>query len=61
LGCRGWARADVIVRDDGSYAFLEMNTAPGMTSHSLVPMAANSIGIDFPALCKTILEQAALD
>ncbi|MBK9218644.1 MAG: D-alanine--D-alanine ligase [Uliginosibacterium sp.] len=61
LGCRGWARADVIVRDDGSYAFLEMNTAPGMTSHSLVPMAAHSIGIDFPALCKTILEQAALD
>lgn len=61
LGCRGWGRADVIVRDDGSYAFLEMNTAPGMTSHSLVPMAANSIGIDFPTLCRDILEQASLD
>lgn len=61
LGCRGWGRADVIVRDDGSYAFLEMNTAPGMTGHSLVPMAANSIGIDFPSLCRRILEQASLD
>ncbi|WP_018609335.1 D-alanine--D-alanine ligase [Uliginosibacterium gangwonense] len=61
LGCRGWGRADFIVREDGSYTFLEMNTAPGMTSHSLVPMAANSIGIDFPALCRRILEMASLD
>jgi len=61
LGCRGWGRTDVIVREDGSYAFLEMNTAPGMTSHSLVPMAANSIGIEFPVLCSQILEQASLD
>lgn len=61
LGCRGWGRADVIVRDDGSYAFLEMNTAPGMTSHSLVPMAANAIGMNFAALCVHILEQATLD
>ena len=61
LGCRGWGRADVIVRDDGSYAFLEMNTAPGMTSHSLVPVAANAIGMSFPSLCVHILEQAALD
>lgn len=61
LGCRGWGRADVIVRDDGSYAFLEMNTAPGMTSHSLVPMAANAIGMNFASLCVHILEQATLD
>ena len=57
LGCRGWARADVILRADGSYSFLEMNTAPGMTGHSLVPMAARTAGIDFQKLCLTILEQ----
>lgn len=61
LGCRGWARADVILRNDGTYSFLEMNTAPGMTSHSLVPMAARATGIDFTTLCLTILEQAKLD
>jgi len=61
LGCRGWARADVILREDGSYSFLEMNTAPGMTNHSLVPMAARAAGIDFETLCLTILEQAKLD
>jgi D-alanine-D-alanine ligase len=61
LGCRGWARADVILRADGSYSFLEMNTAPGMTGHSLVPMAARAAGISFEALCLTILEQAKLD
>ncbi|MDP5237942.1 D-alanine--D-alanine ligase [Uliginosibacterium sp. 31-16] len=61
LGCRGWARADVILRPDGSYSFLEMNTAPGMTGHSLVPMAARAAGIDFTRLCLTILEQAKLD
>lgn len=61
LGCRGWGRADVIVREDGSYVFLEMNTAPGMTSHSLVPMSARAVGIEFPMLCHTILEHACLD
>ncbi len=61
LGCRGWGRADVIVREDGSYSFLEMNTAPGMTDHSLVPMAARTAGVDFPALCVRILGMAALD
>lgn len=61
LGCRGWARADVILRDDGSYTFLEMNTAPGMTGHSLVPMAARTAGMSFEALCLDILEQASLD
>lgn len=61
LGCRGWGRADVIVRADGSYSFLEMNTAPGMTDHSLVPMAARAAGMSFAQLCLRILEQAALD
>lgn len=61
LGCRGWARADVIVRSDGSYSFLEMNTAPGMTGHSLVPMAARVAGIDFTELCLNILRQARID
>lgn len=60
LGCRGWGRADVILRDDGSYSFLEMNTAPGMTSHSLVPMAARAAGTEFESLCLDILERACL-
>jgi D-alanine-D-alanine ligase len=55
LGCRGWGRADVILRPDGSYSFLEMNTVPGMTGHSLVPMAAQQVGIDFPSLVLRIL------
>lgn len=59
LGCKGWARADVIVRTDGSYAFLEMNTAPGMTGHSLVPMAARATGMSFEALCLDILARAS--
>ena len=58
LGCRGWGRADLILRADGSFAFLEMNTAPGMTSHSLVPMAARAAGIDFPSLVLRVLDGA---
>jgi D-alanine-D-alanine ligase len=61
LGCRGWGRADVMMRADGSYSFLEMNTAPGMTGHSLVPIAAKAAGMDYPTLCVRILEAAALD
>jgi D-alanine-D-alanine ligase len=61
LGCRGWGRADVMVRADGSYSFLEMNTSPGMTGHSLVPIAARAVGIDFPELCVRILQDARLD
>jgi D-alanine-D-alanine ligase len=61
LGCRGWARADVILRPDGSYSFLEMNTAPGMTGHSLVPIAARAAGVGFVDLCLDILDQAKLD
>ena len=61
LGCRGWGRADVMLRPDGSYSFLEMNTSPGMTGHSLVPMAAKAAGLSYPDLCVRILEDAALD
>src|SRR5262249_13355209 len=61
LGCRGWGRADVMLRPDGSYFFLEMNTSPGMTGHSLVPMAARATGLAYPDLCVKILESAALD
>jgi D-alanine-D-alanine ligase len=61
LGCRGWGRADVMLRPDGSYSFLEMNTSPGMTGHSLVPIAARAAGLDYPALCMKILEGAALE
>ena len=58
LGCRGWGRADVMLRPDGSYGFLEMNTSPGMTGHSLVPMAARQAGISFADLCVQILREA---
>jgi D-alanine-D-alanine ligase len=58
LGCRGWARSDLILCRDGRYTFLEMNTAPGMTSHSLVPMAARAVGIGFEDLVLQILEES---
>ena len=61
LGCRGWGRADVMMREDGTYSFLEMNTSPGMTGHSLVPIAAQGAGIGYPELCVRILEAASLD
>ena len=61
LGCRGWGRADVMLRADGSFSFLEMNTSPGMTGHSLVPMAARAVGIAYPDLCLRILEGAATE
>lgn len=56
LGCQGWGRADLILRNDGSYALLEINTSPGMTGHSLVPMAAKAVGISFDELVLRILE-----
>jgi D-alanine-D-alanine ligase len=60
LGCRSWGRGDVILRPDNSFTLLEMNTAPGMTSHSLVPMAARAAGIDFPDLVLRVLGGASL-
>lgn len=62
LGCRGWGRADLMLRKTDNKPFLlEMNTSPGMTSHSLVPKAAQAVGIDYPHLCLWLLAQARLD
>ncbi|RXZ36377.1 D-alanine--D-alanine ligase [Oxalobacteraceae bacterium CAVE-383] len=62
LGCRGWSRADVMVRAGDNKPFLlEINTSPGMTGHSLVPMAAKQAGMSYEDLCCAILQQAALD
>jgi D-alanine-D-alanine ligase len=61
LGGRGWGRADVMLRADGSFSFLELNTSPGMTGHSLVPIAAKATGLSYPDLCVRILDAAALD
>lgn len=55
-GCDGWSRVDVMRHADGRFMLMEINTAPGMTSHSLVPKAARQIGIDFETLCWLILE-----
>ncbi len=62
LGCRGWARADVMIdkRTRKPY-LLEINTSPGMTSHSLVPMSARAAGMSYEALCLEILKSASLD
>ncbi|MES2605967.1 MAG: D-alanine--D-alanine ligase [Pseudomonadota bacterium] len=56
LGCTGWGRADVMQDKAGRFWLLEVNTAPGMTSHSLVPMAAKVAGLDFDALVLRILQ-----
>ena len=56
IGCSGWSRVDVMRDRAGKLYLLEVNTAPGMTSHSLVPKAAKQIGIDFQSLCWQILE-----
>ena len=62
LGCRGWGRIDVMI--DGATRkpyLLEINTSPGMTGHSLVPMSARAAGISYEDLCVQLLAQAALD
>lgn len=56
LGCAGWGRVDFMTDADSQPLVLEVNTVPGMTSHSLVPMAAKRDGIDFEELCWRILE-----
>ncbi len=61
LGCSGWGRVDFMAGDDGRPLVLEVNTVPGMTSHSLVPMAAKTSGIDFQELCWRILETSIAD
>jgi D-alanine-D-alanine ligase len=62
LGCRGWGRADLMQRaSDGALFLLEMNTSPGMTGHSLVPMSARAAGISYEQLCLQLLQHASLD
>ena len=58
LGCEGWGRLDVILDDNNRAWFLEANTVPGMTDHSLVPMAAKACGLSFENLVLRILEAA---
>ncbi len=66
LGCRGWGRADLMLRtdprnNDRAIFLLEMNTSPGMTGHSLVPMSARAAGISYDQLCLQLLAAATLD
>ena len=62
LGCRGWGRADLMIRHSDRKPFLlEMNTSPGMTGHSLVPMSARAAGLSYEQLCLLLLSTATLD
>ena len=62
LGCRGWARADIMIRASDRKPFLlEINTSPGMTGHSLVPMSARALGISYEDLCVGVLATATLN
>ena len=58
LGCRGWGRVDLMLDKRGKPYLLEVNTSPGMTDHSLVPMAARAVGISYEDLCVKVLELA---
>jgi D-alanine-D-alanine ligase len=58
LGCRGWGRVDLMLDKRGKPYLLEVNTSPGMTDHSLVPMAARAVGISYEDLCVQVLEMA---
>jgi len=58
LGCRGWGRIDVMLDSDDQFYLLEANTSPGMTNHSLVPMAARQAGMSFSQLVVRILDLA---
>ena len=61
LGGRGWGRVDFLMDEVGNHYFLEVNTAPGMTDHSLVPMGARVAGLEYPVLVRRVLELAAND
>jgi D-alanine-D-alanine ligase len=62
LGCKGWARADVMIDSKTRKPYLlEINTSPGMTSHSLVPMSASAAGMTYEDLCLHILQTASLE
>lgn len=56
LGCKGWTRIDVMTNSQGKFFLVEANTCPGMTSHSLFPKSASSVGISFAQLVEKILE-----
>jgi D-alanine-D-alanine ligase len=58
LGCQGWGRVDLMLNQRGRPFLLEVNTSPGMTDHSLVPMAARAVGVSYEDLCIKILEGA---
>lgn len=58
VGCRGWGRVDLMVDSNNKFQLLEVNTSPGMTSHSLVPIAAKVAGLDFDQLVLAILEES---
>ncbi len=58
LGCSGWGRVDLMLNKRGRPFLLEVNTSPGMTDHSLVPMAARAVGMSYEDLCLQILEGA---
>ena len=61
IGCEGWGRVDILLRASDNKPFLlEVNTSPGMTSHSLVPMAARATGMSYEMLCAEILRMASL-
>jgi D-alanine-D-alanine ligase len=60
LGCSGWGRVDFLMDKESRHYFLEVNTSPGMTDHSLVPMAAKVAGMSFDALVIEILNQTLL-
>ena len=60
IGARGWSRIDVMLKNDGSFVMLEINTAPGMTPHSLVPLAARTAGISYGELVKIVAAGATL-
>lgn len=57
-GCRDFARIDVLLREDGSFVYLEVNTMPGLTGTSLLPKSASCVGLDFPALAKAMIVPA---
>ncbi|ALM86382.1 D-alanine--D-alanine ligase [Bordetella sp. N] len=59
LGCEGWGRVDLMLDKENRPWLIEMNTSPGMTSHSLVPKAAQAVGMSYPELCMSILSEAA--
>jgi len=58
LGCKGWARIDLLQDLGGNFYILEVNTVPGMTSHSLFPSSAKIAGLDYKSLVREIIEGA---